>query len=555
MFKLVEKINKVLSLNRDERYDTNVVKKIQILSIFTIVGTVFMIIYLVASIFTSNLLSIFIIAPLLALMIINFVYIYKTGNYVPVINISVIAFCFFLLAELITGGYKSTGFLWFFPFPFFMAKLLDYKKGLLISLISLFAVAVVFYVPHNFDFIATYSPEVKPRFLSVYTIVIFVVFLSEIVLVNSNKKTEQKLLKTLQASDRKAEVISTLSFEIRSKLNNLLNYTDLLNKTDISEKQEVYIDILRASIYNMTATLDSSELISTQTKNTSSKKLKFDILSNINKIADFYSNKININTKGQIPKKVIGDPVRFKQIFLNIFDIYTQKLDTQNTIQLTVEKKDEIKNDVQILFSLNSNTGFVDGEMLAESEKTVLLTKDFIKECKGEFSTSQKNGNFKIEFSITFEKQNILEKPKNLSNDNLKKTGSEKIALEDARILLIEDDEINQKIIKIGLSKHVKTIEVANNGKEALDLYQNKKFNLIIMDLQMPIMDGFKTTRKIRETEQVLNSHTPIIALTANTLNYDRELCLQAGMNEYLSKPFQINELVKLVEELLENKN
>jgi len=126
-----------------------------------------------------------------------------------------------------------------------------------------------------------------------------------------------------------------------------------------------------------------------------------------------------------------------------------------------------------------------------------------------------------------------------------------KVDLKDANVLLVEDNLINQKIVLLSLKKAVKSVEVANNGKEALDKFGSAKYDIILMDIQMPIMNGIVTTKKIRNIEKSTNSHTPIIAITANALLGDKEECLAAGMDDYISKPFQIETLIQKMEKQL----
>ena len=118
-------------------------------------------------------------------------------------------------------------------------------------------------------------------------------------------------------------------------------------------------------------------------------------------------------------------------------------------------------------------------------------------------------------------------------------------------MLLVEDNLINQKIVLLSLKKSVKTVDIANNGKEALDKFGSVKYDIILMDIQMPIMNGIVTTKKIRNIEKSTNTHTPIIAITANALLGDKEECLAAGMDDYISKPFQIETLITKMEQQL----
>jgi CheY-like chemotaxis protein len=129
----------------------------------------------------------------------------------------------------------------------------------------------------------------------------------------------------------------------------------------------------------------------------------------------------------------------------------------------------------------------------------------------------------------------------------------DKVELQNANILLVEDNAINQKIIILSLKNHVRNIDIANNGKDALDKFGTTKYNLILMDIQMPVINGIAATKKIRELESTSNTQTPIIAITANALSGDKEACLAAGMNDYISKPFQVEVLVNKMKVLLES--
>nr|WP_321454137.1 response regulator [uncultured Carboxylicivirga sp.] len=109
-------------------------------------------------------------------------------------------------------------------------------------------------------------------------------------------------------------------------------------------------------------------------------------------------------------------------------------------------------------------------------------------------------------------------------------------------VLLVEDNVLNQKLIFLNLSKYGFIIDIANNGQEALNKLDSNEYDLILMDLMMPIMDGLETTVAIRDKEKTTKEHMPIIGLTANTYDADREKCLAHGMDEYMAKPFDLKE-------------
>ncbi len=117
-------------------------------------------------------------------------------------------------------------------------------------------------------------------------------------------------------------------------------------------------------------------------------------------------------------------------------------------------------------------------------------------------------------------------------------------------ILLVEDNILNQKLIFLNLSKYGYKIDIANNGLEALEKVKLNKYDLIIMDLMMPLMDGLEASREIRKYEKEISHTTPIIGLTANTFDADRDKCLEAGMDEYMAKPFELDEFNSLLTRL-----
>jgi two-component system sensor histidine kinase/response regulator len=118
-------------------------------------------------------------------------------------------------------------------------------------------------------------------------------------------------------------------------------------------------------------------------------------------------------------------------------------------------------------------------------------------------------------------------------------------------VLLVEDNLVNQKLAIGVLGKNQHAVTVANNGREAVEHFQTGKFDLILMDVQMPVMDGFEATAQIRELESRSGIHTPILAMTARAMESDREECLAAGMDDYLSKPIRIAVLMEKLNSLM----
>jgi len=121
------------------------------------------------------------------------------------------------------------------------------------------------------------------------------------------------------------------------------------------------------------------------------------------------------------------------------------------------------------------------------------------------------------------------------------------------KLLLVEDNLLNQKVVMFNLKRYDYDITAVTNGLDAMEAVKNNRFDLILMDIMLPEMNGFEVTEKIRsfENEQGLTP-VPIVALTANTLDNDREKCISIGMNEYLSKPFTADQLLEKIEKFVQ---
>jgi CheY-like chemotaxis protein len=119
-------------------------------------------------------------------------------------------------------------------------------------------------------------------------------------------------------------------------------------------------------------------------------------------------------------------------------------------------------------------------------------------------------------------------------------------------ILLVEDNDLNQKLMKITLKKYNYEVAVANNGAEGVELFKKQKFDLILMDLMLPVMDGFEATGAIRriESEDKKRQYTPIIAFTANTVNNDYDKCVSGGMDDIIEKPFSFDKFREVLKKL-----
>jgi CheY-like chemotaxis protein len=304
-------------------------------------------------------------------------------------------------------------------------------------------------------------------------------------------------------------------------------------------------------------------------------KINFELLSTIKSTLKLFSYQypesiqIKLKNSSQNRINIIGDPVRVKQIFLNLIEnLFKFKGSDNMPITLVVNTTKETGSQMDLLFevyfnyllpglTLTSEKVQVTDNMLAQINMSnasfdIAITRKLIEVAGSKLFISCENAITIISFQLKFKKTPAEKLP--LSESRITTPLSvpvQKIDLKNATVLLVEDNLINQKIVILSLKNLVGNIDIANNGKEALDKFGSTKYDLILMDIQMPIMDGITATKKIREIEASTLTHVPIIAITANALSGDKEICLAAGMNDYISKPFQIELLVQKMKDLL----
>jgi CheY-like chemotaxis protein len=270
----------------------------------------------------------------------------------------------------------------------------------------------------------------------------------------------------------------------------------------------------------------------------------------------------------------MGDPIRIKQIFLNLIENII-KSETKENIEIIIDiepvKENEAVSELAFIVKCPSlkierdefgnfygkpdPIGLVEGtDRLDEFFLDFTIARKIIQYYKGDLDIVAEDNKTVLRFTIELKKDArfVSKKAEPEKESNKLIPGKRKIELHDASILLVEDNAINQKIIILSLKNTVRNIDIAHHGKEALDKFGTSKYDLILMDIQMPVMNGIVATKKIRELESATNSHTPIIAITANALSGDKETCLAAGMNDYISKPFHVDILVQKMKNLLE---
>jgi len=360
------------------------------------------------------------------------------------------------------------------------------------------------------------------------------------------------------SSEKKDDVITDFSHKIREPLNNLVIITDMLMESGLQKKQKELLETFVASTNNMVTTVNELTMQSAGNLSPESrKKIRFNLLSTIQNTIELFNLKDKSNIDFILNKKefadfdCFGDPIVLKQIFLDIFNTIENQFSERAT-KVTINLKKEKVTDSESIVGLRIQTDR-DITLIDVKDPGHSLAGRLISAGKGTFS--QESGLYSTVLNISLPFTNVVHEPKqHLASPMIEaliqkdKTHKE---LKDIKILLVEDNLINQKITHLTLKPLVATIDTASNGKEALDKFGTASYDLILMDIQMPIMSGLVAAEKIRALEASTNTHIPIIAITANAMLGDKEKCISAGIDDYISKPFQPSALIDKIKKII----
>ncbi|MBD0831415.1 GAF domain-containing hybrid sensor histidine kinase/response regulator [Aestuariibaculum sediminum] len=360
----------------------------------------------------------------------------------------------------------------------------------------------------------------------------------------------------------KDDFLSNMNHEIRTPLNAIIGFNDLLSKHLKTKEAQTYSGIINEAGTQLKVLLNDILDI----KNLKKGKLHLknspnsirELCEYIIKITEQPANEkgltLNYNIDANIPDILEFDKPKLSQLFLHVLN---------NAIKFT--HKGFISMQVKLL-CINTNKAYIrfkikDTGIGIPQNKLKLIFKNFFQ--IENFSTKRYegvgigltlvkklvalfNGKIKVDSIVNSGTTILIDIPFNIPNPLPKlrtnKQGSTKLS--DLNILIVEDNKFNQQLAKTILTKHHARVDLASNGKIALKQIQKNNYSLILMDLQMPIMDGYTCSKHIRNK---LKLTTPIIACTANTMNNERKKCLNIGINEFLSKPYLSHELINIV--------
>jgi len=387
-------------------------------------------------------------------------------------------------------------------------------------------------------------------------------------------RRQHHLIKELDIAEKKASVaaqtkenfLANMSHEIRTPLSGILGFTNLLQKRPLDETSSEFVTSIQRSGENlMTIINDILDLSKIEAGMMRITPGIFSINGLLDSIETLFSErvkekKLTISSKIEtsIPDTLIGDATRLTQILVNLIG-NAIKFTHQGTVSIEVYNKEQSENQIILGFKITDTGIGIDKEKLTEvferfnqgEDSTtrnyggtglgLSIVKRLILLQEGDIEVSSEQGkgttfNFYIPYGIAKEQLNAvpaadIDHFKDMSNTAL-------------RVLVVDDNAINQSLMKHLLSQWNIDFDVASNGLEAVEYLRKKECDLVLMDLQMPQMDGYTAVQEIRE---ILKLDIPITAMTAHALPGERERCLSRGMNEYISKPIKEEELFKLI--------
>jgi len=396
--------------------------------------------------------------------------------------------------------------------------------------------------------------------------------------ITDRKLNEQELKsakeKAEEATIAKSRFLANMSHEIKTPLNHIVGMVEMINAPNLSESQKENLEVINLSVNNLLTIindiLDFSDIETGKLKLIYEEFDIYKVISDIISLTKIKTQEKNLdffyNISSEVPKLVIGDKIRFKQILINILN-NAVKFTKDGNINLKVSIENQRDNNIILLFKVKDTGIGISKNILPQ------LFHEFTQEFSGrtrefggtglglaisKYLTKLHGGDIGVEsevgkgsefwFTILFQKskQTEINLSSILSNNTI--VNSQKL-----KILLAEDNLMNQKIAKNAISKMGYDIDVAKNGLEALNMFKTGIYDLILMDIQMPEMDGITATKEIRLYENELNTkkRIKIIAFTANFLKEDLDLYKKSEMDDYISKPFKSSELSQIIEKHL----
>jgi PAS domain S-box-containing protein len=401
----------------------------------------------------------------------------------------------------------------------------------------------------------------------------------EIAIRQSNKLAKQ----ARQADAAKSDFLANMSHEIRTPLNGIIAMTALLQDMGLSAEQQEYAQIAHISGQMLLSLInDILDFSKIEARKLELENLDCDIRSVMAETANLLALaaknkglKLRCQVDAQVPILLHGDPGRLRQILVNLGN-NAVKFTEKGEIVIRAALKSEDDNSATICFSVK-DTGIgipadrqdilfspfsqLNGSTMRKYGGTGLglaISKQLAELMGGTIGVkSEVDQGSTFWFTAVFEKRTeIASSPEDNADARIESPAERIDATESSsrhkrrkRILVVEDNPVNQKVAQVLLAKLEMRSDVVANGLEAVKALQTTPYDLVLMDCQMPEMDGCEATRIIRQPKsRVLNPEIPIIAMTALAMQGDKDRCIQAGMNDFIAKPILRKELTKMLD-------
>lgn len=371
--------------------------------------------------------------------------------------------------------------------------------------------------------------------------------------------------------EEKNQFLSNMSHEIRTPLNGVVGLIDQLLNTDLNETQQKYASAINFSANTLISLVNQIlDLSKINSKKLVLEQVDFDLKETVDSITRTFLSKANGKGIGlravvhqNVPRYICGDQIRFTQILMNLVG-NAVKFTNKGGVDMVIGSQ---KNDdgVRLIIEVNDTGSGIPKEQLetifdpynqASSETSRLyggtglglsIARELVELYGGQINVTSKLGKGST-FSFELQMKEVKKTPQSTSGTQTQLHHQP----ETTRILLAEDNVINQMVVKSILEPKGYQLTIVNNGQEVIEEIYKDSYDVILMDVQMPIMGGLDATRFIRNATEAPLSETKIIALTASVLKEDIKACYNVGVNDFLSKPFKTNELLEKIDQSIQ---
>ncbi|MEZ7893522.1 MAG: response regulator [Candidatus Wallbacteria bacterium] len=374
------------------------------------------------------------------------------------------------------------------------------------------------------------------------------------------------------ANKAKSSFLANMSHELRTPLNGIMGFSSILSQSGLNSMQKEYNEMVKISAEHLFNIInDILDFAKIETQKLKLVKKPFNIVNSIEESINLSSGqlengsiKINFQNNENINYNVNGDQLRFKQIMMNLLS-NAIKFTTSGNIDINLKEISKSNNVATLKIEISDSGIGIPREKLSEIfnsfyqlEETytrrfggiglgLTIVKELLQMMNGSITVESEPGKgSKFAFAIPFEITQEADNTPAVSSPEPQQPKTEP----KVNLLLVDDDEINCYLIKEISEKFNWNTTIVNNGLAAVEIHKKQKFDLILMDGQMPEMNGFDATKLIRESERSAGTYTPIIAFTAYALEGDREKFISCGMDDYITKPI-VND--KLLYEIIMN--